>query len=60
MFGDTDKYEKQIDYLVSSFSMTDILDMLEITQEECLSILLNGGHAVLPPFLEETEEDDES
>ena len=58
MFGDVDKFEEQIKYLFDNFSIDDILEMLEITPEACLSILLNSGHAELPPFLEQEEDED--
>ena len=58
MFGDIDKFEKQIEYLVANFPMWEILEMLDITPEQCLSILLNEGHADLPPYLDKEEEDD--
>lgn len=60
MFGDVDKYEKQIRYLLDNFSLDEITEMLDITPEACISILLNEGHAVLPPFLEELDEDDDA
>ena len=57
MFGDIDKFEKQIEQLLNEFSMEDILEMFEVTPEMCLSILLNGGHATLPPYLDNEEDD---
>ena len=53
MFGEIDKFESQIDTLIKEFSFEEILEMLEVTPEHCLSILLNEGHAQLPPFLNE-------
>lgn len=58
MFGDVDKFEKQIEYLVANFPMWEILEMLDITPEQCLSIQLNEGHADLPPYLDKEEEYD--
>jgi hypothetical protein len=53
MFGEREPFELEIRQLLELYTLDDLLDELEITPEEMLTILLVGGHVVLPPWLEE-------
>lgn len=54
MFKDTCLYESEIKVLLEVYEdLEDLFDALDITINEVLSILLQGGHVELPPFLQE-------
>ncbi len=60
MFGERDKFEREIRELLELYSLEKALEEMELSPEEVLSILLNGGHCTLPPFLHTVEmEEDE-
>lgn len=42
--------------LLKDFTLAEILEMCDITEDEVLKILLEGGHIAVPPFLEDTED----
>lgn len=60
MFGDRDKFEREIGELLELYTLEDALEAMDITVEEVLSILLNNGHCELPPFLLIEEDVDNS
>lgn len=59
MFGERDKFEAEIRELLALYSLEDALEEMELSPEETLSILLNGGYVCLPPFLTHDVEPDE-
>lgn len=62
MFGERDPFEEQIKILLQEYCMEDLLEILDITEYAVISILLNEGYCVLPPWLleKETIEEDDS
>lgn len=56
MFGEREPFEQEIKQLLELYTLDDLLDELEITPEEMLTILLVGGHVVLPPWMEDTKD----
>lgn len=57
MFNEEDIYDEVIKEMLSLFSLEDLLDQMDITQEQVLYILLSGGHVSPPPFLEKGDDD---
>lgn len=47
-------FEEEIKELLDLYELDDLFDELDITKEEVLTILLEGGHVALPPYLEKT------
>lgn len=45
-------WEQEIKELLELYSTEEVFDILDITIEEVLEHLLEGGFVVLPPFLE--------
>lgn len=58
-FGDKSPYEEAIQDWLANFSLADILEMSDITEEQVLEILLEEGHIKLPPFLERASDYDD-
>ena len=52
MFNRDNIWEDQIDEILNVYSIEEALEVLDITPEQCIKILLEGGHAVLPQFLD--------
>ncbi len=52
MFGERDKFELEIRAILDMYSLEEALEEMDLSPEEVLSILLNGGHCLLPPYLE--------
>lgn len=48
-------WEQEIKELLELYSTEEVFDILDITVEEVLEHLLEGGFVVLPPFLERTD-----
>ena len=44
--------EDRISLLVEQWTLEEIFDMMDISPEQVISILIEGGHVELPPFLE--------
>jgi len=44
--------ESKIREMLELYSLDDLFEVLDITPERVLEILLEGGHVELPPFLE--------
>lgn len=42
----------EIDELLELYELEEVFEVLDITPREVIEILLAGGHAILPPFLE--------
>lgn len=59
MFGERDRFEREIRELLAVFSIEDALEEMDISPEEVLSILLNGGHCVVPDFIQMEPTEDE-
>ncbi len=59
MFGERDPFEEQIKVLLLEYSLEELFEVLDITEYAVISILLNEGYCVLPPWIEkeETQED---
>jgi GTP cyclohydrolase I len=51
--------EEQIKELLDLYGIEEALEVLDITPERVLEILLESGHVVLPEFLERTGYDAE-
>lgn len=58
VFGERDKFEFEIKELLSLYSLEDLFDVLDIPPEEVLGILFNGGHCIVPDFLNREDVDD--
>lgn len=58
VFGERDKFEAEIRELLDLYNLEDALEEMDLSPEECLSILLNGGYACLPPFLKREVDED--
>jgi hypothetical protein len=57
---DRNEFEDRVERFVELYpSFEDILDVLDITPVEVVTILVSNGYAKLPPFLDEFEADDE-
>ena len=58
MFDDSSPYEFEIRKLLDIFEIHEVLEMLDITEEDVLRILLEEGHVTLlkVPFLQHEEE----
>lgn len=48
--------EDQIRELLETYDLDDLFDVLDITPERVLEILVEGGHVVLPPWIERSYE----
>jgi len=57
MFNEVNPFEAQIRFLLEDFSMEELFDMMDISCEQVLTILLQEGHIELPPFLDNKEEE---
>ena len=44
--------EERIVMLLELYSVEEALEVLDVTPEECIEILLRGGHCKLPDYLE--------
>lgn len=42
---------EDLDKVLEDFTLEELLEMMDITPQEVLEILLNSGYAVLPEFL---------
>lgn len=60
MFNDVSPFESQIKTLLDIYSLPELFDILDITPEQVLTILLEEGHAEVPPFLLDTNEIDDN
>lgn len=60
MFGDNRLTKELISELLSEFSLEEIFEMNDITEDEVLLILLQGGHLGEPQFLIEKYESADS
>lgn len=60
MFGERDPFEEQIKLLLQEYCLEDLLEVLDITEYAVISLLLNEGYCVLPPWLEIVEEEEDS
>ena len=47
--------ESKVRMLLELYSVEEALEVLDITAEECIEILVRGGHCVLPDFLDANE-----
>ena len=45
--------------LLQDLTLEEILEHCNITEEEVLQILIDGGHVELPPFLEYLKQEEE-
>lgn len=52
-------FEDRVRDLLELYSIEEALELLEVTEQECLEILLKHGYAVLPPFMEEASAEEE-
>lgn len=61
MFKDT-LYDDVIKTMLEEFSLEDLLEMMDITEQQVLEVLLEGGHVKVPPFFERylNEEDEDA
>lgn len=59
MFGERDPFEEQIKILLLEYSIEELLEVLDITEYAVISLLLNEGYCVLPPWMETTTEEEE-
>lgn len=61
MFKET-LYDDIIKTMLEEFSIEDLLEMMDITPEQVLEILLEGSHVEVPPFFQRSlnEEDEDS
>lgn len=61
MFKET-LYDDIIKTMLEEFSIEDLLEMMDITPEQVLEILLEGSHVEVPPFFQRylNEEDEDS
>jgi hypothetical protein len=46
------EFEEAISSLIDLYPLEELFEVLDITPERVLEILLSGGHVVLPEFLE--------
>lgn len=62
MFDDIFPFEQDIKHLLDIYSLEELLEILDITPERVLSVLLEEGHVELPPFLlnNDTSETDDN
>ena len=44
--------ESKVCMLLELYSVEEALEVLDITAEECIEILVRGGHCALPDFLD--------
>jgi hypothetical protein len=47
--------EDRIDMLVEQWSLEEIFEMCDITPQQVISILFEGGHIDLPEFIKDRE-----
>jgi hypothetical protein len=59
VFGECDPYEEQIKILLQEYCIEDLLEVLDITEYAVISLLLNEGYCVLPPWLQQEEIEEE-
>ena len=52
--------ESKIEFMLEQWPLEELLEMMDITRSRVLEILLDGGHVVLPPFMEDVEVGDET
>lgn len=52
-------FDDQVQELLELYSLEEALDVIGVTPAEAINILLSNGYAELPPFLQETDEDEE-
>lgn len=58
MFGERDPFEEQIKILLQEYCIEDLLEVLDITEYAVISLLLNEGYCVLPPWLAQEQEEE--
>lgn len=52
-------FEEEVRELLELYSLEEALEVLDVTPEDCIEILLRHGYAVLPPFLDKYSNDHE-
>lgn len=55
MFGERNRFELEIIAILGMYTLEEAIEEMDLSPEEVLSILLNGGHCSLPPYLEVEE-----
>ncbi len=63
MFNEKEPFEEEVRLLIDLFGndLERLFEELDITLEQVLTILLEGGHACLPPYIlpKNNEQEDE-
>jgi len=59
VFGERDPFEEQIKILLQEYCIEELLEVLDITEYAVISLLLNEGYCVLPPWLQQETQEEE-
>ena len=52
--------EAKIRFMLEQWSLDELFEMMDITPERVMEILLEGGHIVLPPFMDDFDVEETS
>ncbi len=50
-----DQLEDKLNFMIEQWSLDELFEMMDITPQQVLEILVEGGHVELPPFMESFE-----